>query len=364
MKPKSLVYAVLLLAGVILLGGCGTGSSGRTADSGSAGAARASAPVKLVTVYAYGLVEARHHSTLSAKFPGKLEKIYVKEGQRVKAGQLLAQFEARELVAQVGVAKAAAGVARAELAEAEAGARPQEIAMAREQFKDAEARRQKAAADWSRYRDLHSEATISDSDWEKYRLRLESAEARSNEAADHLQLLEAGTRPEAIAVLKQKLVLSLARVDQAKAALANSRLTAPYDGVITRKHREEGEAMDIGMPVMDIATLDDRYVRAEIDETDIGRVKLGQPAEVTADAFPNLRFNGEVQEIKQQMGPKKFLPTDPSKIIDYKVLDVEVSLPKDCPFPINLPVNVRISPRQKAAAPASSGEGGAVGGSG
>ncbi|MEJ2688986.1 MAG: efflux RND transporter periplasmic adaptor subunit [Deltaproteobacteria bacterium] len=303
------------------------------------------ASADLVTVYAYGIVEARHHSTLSAKFPGKLEKIYVKEGDRVKSGQLLAQFEARELEAQVRVAKAAAGVARAELAEAEAGTRPQEIEAAREQLQDAEAQRRKAAADWDRYQDLHKAATVSDSDWEKFRLKLESTEARRNEAAQQLHLLEEGTRSEAIAVLRQRLVLALAQVDQAEAVLDNSRLTAPYDGVITRKHREEGEAMDIGLPVMDIATLEDRYIRAEIDETDIGRVKVGMPAQVTADGFPNLRFDGEVKEIKQQMGPKKLIPSDPSKIIDYKVLDVEVSLPQDCPFPIKLPVNVRISPR-------------------
>lgn len=345
MKIRSLSLVVLLLAAVCLLAACGSDSSSGTAATGGDQAAQSQAAVQLVTVYAYGIVEARHHSTLSAKFPGKLEKIYVKEGERVKAGQLLAQFEAKELEAQVRVAKAAVGVARAELADAEAGARPLEIAAAREQLKEAEAQRRKAAADWDRYQDLHAEKTISSSDWEKYRLKMESTEARRNEAADHLHLLEEGNRPETIAVLKQKLILSLAKVGQAEAALDNSRLTAPYDGVITRKHREEGEAMDIGLPVMDIATLDDRYVRAEIDETDIGRVKLGMPAQVTADGFPNLRFDGEVKDIKQQMGPKKLIPSDPSKIIDYKVLDVEVSLPQDCPFPIKLPVNVRISPR-------------------
>jgi len=346
MKSKfSPLSASLFLAVFLLVAGCnGTESpdgSGRTGNNDTV----EPAAVKLVTVYAYGIVEARQHSTLSAKFPGKLEQIYVREGEKVKAGQLLARFEAKELEAQVQVARAGVAVAKSVLAESEAGSRPGEIAEARERLKDAESQCQKAAADWKRYQDLHAGAAVSVSEWEQVRVRMETAEARRNEAAERLRLLEEGSRPETITVLKKRLRFAEAQVEAAEAALENSRLTAPYDGVITRKHREEGEAMDIGLPVMDIATLDDRYVRAEIDETDIGRVKLGQPAQVTADGFPGLKFDGEVKEIKQQMGPKKLIPTDPSKIIDYKVLDVEVSLPPDCPYPINLPVNVRISPR-------------------
>jgi HlyD family secretion protein len=336
---------VLLLAGLVFIASCSFDSSPSKTSTPDVGSGKSAASAKLVTVYAYGIVEARYHSTLSAKFPGKLEKIFVSEGDTVKSGQLLAQFEARELEAQVGVAKTAVTVTLAELAEAEAGSRYQEIEAARQQLSEAESQLQKDAADWDRYQELHKVAAISDSDWEMARLRLEKSEARRKEVEEHLHLLEEGTRPETIAVLRQRLALAQAEAERADAALANSRLTAPYDGVITRKHREEGEAMDIGLPVMDIATLDDRYIRAEIDETDIGRVRIGMPAQITADGFPDLRFDGEVTEIKQQMGPKKLLPTDPSKIIDYKVLDVEVSLPQDCPFPINLPVNVRISPR-------------------
>lgn len=298
---------------------------------------------RIVAVYAYGIVEARRHSTLSAKFPGKLEKILVQEGEKVEHGQLLALFEARELEARNKVAAAAVAVAAAALAEAEAGARPQEIKAADEQLAAAEAQLGKAKADWERYERLLAGQAVAASDWEQYRLRLDSAQANRNAAHQHLLLLQEGTRPETVAILKKRLQLARAEADLAAAVLDTARLTAPYDGVITRKHREEGEALDIGQPVMDIATLDDRYIRAEIDETDIGRVRMGQAVQVTADGFPGLTFAGKVVEIKQQMGPKKLIPTDPAKIIDYKVLDLEVSLPADCPFPIKLPVNVHIS---------------------
>lgn len=298
---------------------------------------------QVTSVYAYGIVEARRHSTLSAKFPGKIERIMVREGERVGEGQLLAQFEARELTAQVGVAKAAAVVAQAALAEAESGARPREIGAAEEELRDAEAQLTKASADWQRFQRLRGEGVVTTSDWEQARQRLDSAQARRNLAEQQWRQLQEGTRPETISMLRRRLELARAEINRAEAALADARLTAPYGGVITRKHREDGEALDIGLPVLDIATLDDRYVRAEIDETDIGRVKAGQPAQVSADGFPGLEFAGRVVEVKQQMGPKRLIPTDPSKIVDYKVLDVEVSLPPDCPYPIKLPVNVRIS---------------------
>ena len=331
---ETVLLLPLILA--MLVAGCD-----RKPDNPPASGAAKAAP-QAASVYAYGIVEARRHSTLSAKFPGKIEKILVREGERVKEGQLLAQFEARELTAQVGVAKAAAVVAQSTLAEAEAGARPREIKAAEEELRDAEAQLTKATADWQRFQRLKTEGVVATSDWEQVRQRQESSQARRNVALQQLQQLQEGTRPEIITVLRHRLELARAEISRAEAALADARLTAPYDGVITRKHREDGEALDIGLPVLDIATLADRYVRAEIDETDIGRLKVGQPARVSADGFPGLEFAGKVVEVKQQMGPKKLIPTDPSKIVDYKVLDVEVSLPPDCPYPIKLPVNVRI----------------------
>jgi HlyD family secretion protein len=335
MKTRFLPCLIFLLP-ALLVSGCD-----RKPDNPPAsGAAKAAVPA--ASVYAYGIVEARRHSTLSAKFPGKIERILVREGEHVKEGQLLAQFEARELTAQVGVAKAAAVVAQSALAEAEAGARPREINGAEEELRDAEAQLTKAEADWQRFQRLRGEGVVATADWEQVRQRQASSQARRNVADQRLRQLREGTRPETITVLRRRLELAKAEITRAEAALADARLTAPYAGVITRKHREDGEALDIGLPVLDIATLDDRYVRAEIDETDIGRLQVGQPALVSADGFPGLEFAGKVVEVKQQMGPKKLIPTDPSKIVDYKVLDVEVSLPAACPYPIMLPLNVRI----------------------
>ncbi|NTV14512.1 MAG: HlyD family efflux transporter periplasmic adaptor subunit [Desulfobulbaceae bacterium] len=336
--PQAVRY--LVGCGCVFLTLLGSGCDRKPNNPAASATAKAAPPS--ASVYAYGIVEARRHSTLSAKFPGKIARILVREGEPVKEGQLLAQFEARELIAQVGVAKAAAVVGQAALAEAEAGARPREIAAAAEALRDAEAQLTKSNADWQRFQRLRLEGVVSASDWEQVQQRRDSSLARYNVAAQQLHQLQEGTRPEAITLLRRKLELARAEIARAEAALADARLTAPYAGVITRKHREEGEALDIGLPVLDIATLDDRYVRAEIDETDIGRLKLGQPAQVSADGFPGLEFAGKVVEVKQQMGPKKLIPTDPSKIVDYKVLDVEVSLPAACPYPIKLPVNVRI----------------------
>lgn len=329
----------LLLGMMLAVGGCGSPPE-RPADEASNAAASKPAAEE---VYAYGVIEARHHSTLSAKFPGKIERILVKEGERVRKGQLLALFEARELAAQLEAARAQVKVAEAVLAEALAGSRNQEIAQADEDVKAAAAELAKARLDWQRSDKLFSEGSLSQSAWEAARLRLDNALAGHSAARERLSLLREGTRQETIAVLKSRVDLAKAQVGQAEAALANARLTAPYDGVITRKHREEGEAMDIGLPVMDISTLDDLYVRAEIDETDIGKIRVGQTAVVTADGFPGLEYTGRVVEIKHQMGPKRLIPTDPAKIIDYKVLDIEISLPGNrCAFPVKLPVNVRI----------------------
>ena len=336
------ITLTMSLAVALLNVGCETSGPGPGTIKGNEAATD-----EVLTIYAYGIVEARRHSTLSAKFPGKIEKILVREGENVTEGQLLARFEARELEARVTVARTGAEVAKAMLAEATAGSRGPEIDAGRERLKQSEAHFAKAMADWQRYQELKKTQGVAIADWEQARLLMQSAQAERNGAIQQLRLLEEGTRSETISVLQRRLDMARAEIELSEAALENARLIAPYDGVITRKHREEGEALDIGLPVMDIATLDDRYIRAEIDETDIGRIRSGQATEVTADGFPGLTFKGRVVEVKLQMGPKLLIPTDSSKIIDYKVLEIEVSLPADCPFPIRLPVNVHITLQNK-----------------
>jgi multidrug resistance efflux pump len=333
---------ILCLALALILTACHRTSDRQKEGNREDAASGQAAETPVASVFAYGIVEARQHSTLSAKFPGKLEEILVREGQAVREGQLLGRFEASELDAQLEAARAAVRVAEAELNDAMAGFRPQEVKRAEQRLSEAGARLEKARLDWERAEALLKRELIAEADWEAARLALASSVAANNIASEELSLLREGTRKETIDTLKRRLDLAREQVRLAEAALENARLTAPYDGVITRKHREEGEAMDIGFPVMDIATLDDRYVRTEIDETDIGKIKLGQKTVVTADGFPGLSFPGQVIDIKKQMGPKRLIPTDPSKMVDFKVLDVEVSLPKECPFCIKLPVNVRI----------------------
>jgi len=333
---KAAAILVVVFAGVLALA-CGSGEEGS-----SPGVGPPRRDVGPESVFAYGIVEARKHSTLSAKFPGKLEEILVLEGEAVERDRLLARFESAELEAAVDVAQAEALVAQARLADALAGSRPQEVAAGEEEVREAEERLEKRRLDRDRARILRDGGLIPEADWEAARLDFARAEAAFNQASERLSLLREGSRKETVETLRRELGLARAKVALARAALDNARVTAPFDGVITRKHREEGEAMDIGYPVMDIATLDDRYVRAEIDETDVGRIREGQAAEVSADGFPGLAFQGRVIEVKRQMGPKMLIPTDPSKMVDFKVLDAEVSLPADCPFPIKLPVNVRI----------------------
>ncbi len=335
MRTERLICKALL--GVLLLAAC---SAPPQPDQQRTDPA---ARPKVASVYAYGIIEARHHSTLSAKFPGKLEEILAKEGDVVQRGQLLARFESSELEAQLAAALADVRVSEATLAEARAGFRKQEIIEAEEQYKAAVALLGKTELDWQRHDKLHSDGVLAASDWDQTRMAHAQAAAARNGAQARLTLVQEGTRPETLTMLNRRLELARARVGQAEAALANAQLTAPYNGTITRKHREAGEAMDIGLPVLDISTLDDRYVRTEIDETDLGKIRLGQAATITATGFPELSFTGQVKAIRQQMGRKQLIPTDPAKIIDYKVLEIEVSLPAECPFPIKLPVDVRIA---------------------
>jgi RND family efflux transporter MFP subunit len=103
-------------------------------------------------------------------------------------------------------------------------------------------------------------------------------------------------------------------------AVENTKIRAPFDGTITRKLAEVGEVMAFsasGTPgVLSLASLDDLEVQADVAETQFSKVKVGTPAEIILDAFPERRFRGEVSEIRQMVDRAKAAVTIKVKFLD------------------------------------------------
>ena len=122
------------------------------------------------------------------------------------------------------------------------------------------------------------------------------------------------------------------------------------DGKVTRKLVEPGEAVDVSMPLIVLGDLRKVIVKAEVDETDTGKVLLGQKAEITADAYPGRVFAGKIYEIGQSVGRRKVRPEDPAKIQDMKVLETKIEVVEggeDLKLGMTVEVRILVSHKDK-----------------
>lgn len=300
---------------------------------------------------------------LAFKIPGKIEKLFVEEGDFVKEGQLIAALEHRDLLAQRGKAKASLEAAAAkipaltqniefqdqassqEISQAEAateaaqfrlqqllaGSRPQEIHSAKAGVDQALADMEKRKADMERAKKLFGEHYISAQDWDAARTSYEMAAANYQKARENYALVSEGPRREEIdqaraqvhqsqaalrlaqtrklqvEVLRRELAMAQAQVREAASSLeiiatqiAYSNLYAPVAGVVLVKNREPGEFIVPGAPVITLGDLRKPWLKAFIHEDELGRVKIGQTVVVTTDSYPGKTYTGQITFISSE----------------------------------------------------------------
>ena len=231
---------------------------------------------------------------VSFKVPGRVIERLLTEGDRVKSGQLVARLDDTEQQEQLALRRAELAEAAAAYAALQAGSRPQEIAAAEATLQSVEADRDRLRLDFTRQQDLRGKDAIADRELEASQAQFKVAEARVVEAAERFKLVQAGPRAEDV-------TQGRARVDQARAAVAfaetqveNTRLFSPLTGVVLSKNIEPGEYVSPGTPVITVADIAHVWVRAYVNDTDLGRIRLGQKLAVRTDTFPGKTYEGTI----------------------------------------------------------------------
>jgi len=302
-------------------------------------------------------------SDLSFKVPGRLVALTVREGDFVRKGDVIARLDQDQTLEQkrrdeaqvsnarsqfdqartsVELERATLGddiaARRADLAQARAhleellnGSRPQEIQQAEAAVADATTQAQLAKDDWDRAQALYKTDDISRAQYEQYRTRFNSTNALLRQAEKRYALVKEGPRQEDIqqgraqvahaeAALKMSQANELelkrreqdidarrAQMDQARAQvgitdvqLSDLTLHAPMDGVVLVKAAELGEVLAAGSTVITLGDIDRPWVRAYVNERDIGRLRLGEPATVRTDSYRDKTFSGRVSFIASE----------------------------------------------------------------
>jgi len=300
---------------------------------------------------------------IAFKTAGKLIERTVDEGDSVRKGQLIARLDRDQLIAQrerevAGLQSAESQLAQAQtslqwqkdtlaadieqrtadlssnearLAELKNGARPQEKLDAQAAVDSAQSEVARSKKDWDRAQVLHGNDDISTAQFDQYRNRWETATAALNSAKERQGLVLAGPRVEVInaqqgqvermrASLKmaqantlemkrreQELTTRSAEIARSRASvalidsqLADTIANSPVDGVVLVKSADPGEILSAGTTVVTIGDIEHPWLRGYIDETDLGRVKLGALVHVTTDSYKGKTYTGHVSFISSE----------------------------------------------------------------
>jgi HlyD family secretion protein len=300
---------------------------------------------------------------IAFKTAGRLIERTVDEGDAVKKGQVIARLDRDQLMAQRAAQVAAIQSAESQLAQAQTavqwqkqtlsadietrqadltsnearlaelknGARPQEKLDAQAAVDSAQAELQRAQRDWERAQKLYKDDDISTAQFDQFRSRWESATAALNSAKERQGLVLAGPRVEQVnaaagqvqrarGALKtaeansleskrreQEIATRRAEIERAKATLslidsqlADTVAVSPVDGVVLVKSADVGEVLAPGTTVVTVGDIEHPWLRGYINETDLGKVKLGSPVKVKTDSYKGKIYNGKVTFIASE----------------------------------------------------------------
>lgn len=300
---------------------------------------------------------------IAFKAPGRMIELNVREGTKVKNGDVIARLDPDSINRQrereeAGVDSATAQLAQsrtavafqraslesdlemrsadlrqaeARLAELVAGSRPQEVQTARAQVQEAKTQNEQARLDWDRAQTLYKNEDISTAQFDQARTRFEATTAGLKQAQERARMVEEGPRKETIEAARaaveraraavkfgeanrielkrreEEINVRRAEIERAKAGVAviNSQLSdtvvkSPIDGVVLVKSAEPGEVLAAGATVVTIGDLEHPWLRAYISERDLGRVKIGSKVRLTTDSFPGKVYEGNVTFISSE----------------------------------------------------------------
>jgi multidrug resistance efflux pump len=276
-----------------------------------------------------GLVEPVQRETkVAAEVPGRIDFIAVKEGDFVQAGAELLRLASASEAATLIAMEADLLAAKADYRRTLRGQRHEDIDAAVADAEAARARAQLSSGVLSRNEQLAKDGAVTFDELDRMRRQASADDSMWKLSDARRRAAVAGSRIEDIEGARARVMAAAARRDQARAVLLRLTVHAPIDGEILQIKYRVGEYYSPGSPDPLFIMGDTRQlrVRMDVDERDIGKIQLGSPAFVIADAFPDVKFPGEVVEIGRRMGRKNIRTDDPTERIDTKILEVLIGL--------------------------------------
>jgi HlyD family secretion protein len=332
----------------------------RAHEDSVAAAGTAAARRESVLIAGPGQVEPYSEDIkIGSELSGRLKSVFVEEGDVIHRSQILAELENGDYRAQVESARANVAAKQATLRKVINGARHQERDQAWSSVNEAKAVMDNSESEMHRRQQLYSAGVVSREEMERYAREADVAKARYQASVEQHSLVDDHPREEDRSLAEADLQLAKAQLAEAQARYEKTFIRSPIDGSVLRKHHRSGESVSNSSTVPDpILTIGDRKtlrVRMDVDETDVSKVRVGQKAYVTADAFGQQKLWGRVVRVGQQLGPKNVRTDEPTEKVDTKILETLVELDPGAQLPDGLRVDAFIVPNGGEVAQAQPG---------
>ena len=289
---KSYLIAGLVAAGV-LGGGAWWWSSRSSADAVDYRTAKIERGNLQATVAASGAVNPVAVVTVGTQVSGQIKDLFVDFNSEVKAGQLLARIDPETFEYRVRSAQADVDAVRAQVLTAQANVLAAQSQVSRAQVDLDEARR-----DFDRKQSLVEKQFIAQSEADKARALVNSSVEALKAVQAQVGVAQAQVKSAQANVAQREAALAQARID-----LERTRITSPVNGIVIKRAIEKGQTVAASLQAPELfiiaQNLQDMQVDASIDESDVGRLRVGQKASFTVDAFPGQTFEGAIRQVRK-----------------------------------------------------------------
>ena len=268
----------------------------------------------------FGNVDIREVN-LGFRVSGRISEVLRDEGDEVKAGEILARLDDEPYRREAEQSRGQVASLQAHLQLMEAGNRPQEIAQARALVREREVTTANAERVYKRQEELLGSKAVSIQERDNAEAAYHEADARLKSACEQLNLLEAGFRSEDIAQAGADLVRAQAALASAELHIEDTVLKSPCDGVVLTRAQEPGAILQPGTTVLTVSLKRPVWVRAYVNEPDLGRIHPGAKVKVYMDSRPTHPYSGQIGYIspRAEFTPKNVETTELRTSLVYRL---------------------------------------------
>ncbi len=261
---------------------------------------------------------------IASKIPGRLDSIFVYEGDLVRKGEIIAKLESKEIDAKVGQAKALMEAARYKMEMADNGARPEEKEAVKNLYLQAKHQFELADKTWKRMYALYNESLISAQEKDQVEFQYNAAEEQMDAAKAKYEMVMKGARYEEKEAAKALYMQAASGYKEAEAYQSELCLKSPINGELQKKIVDAGEIISSGYPVFTVLDMKDIWVTLQLKETQMACIRKGNTYEGLIPALGNKKAEFVITYISPMGEFSTWKPTNQKGDFDIKTFEIRL----------------------------------------